>query len=369
MFKLPARKKFNRQEIFLSPMVDGASQLFERIESTETLPYYDGLYSLIHPTSNHGAFFVFTDETIKPGYFSGDKFRTLDLTDGKRKMVISLTGSVYHFLLDDVHRIIRSLRNEYQDLEIIVDVSAVYKEIQQQAYDFLYFFLATLNDKGIRHRVVNFGHHDIIYIDNFFVIAYNHSTIETATDVYEWFLPYIDTVGVEPYRKVFISRKKVRDKHKSKAAEHHVYNDPETGEERHLMSERIDKEEELEDMFLEMGFEVVYPEDFENFREQISFFHTVKTVASLTSGGLSNALFMQPYGNLIEITTPLIVNPISTGGVKNPLNAEVHNYYKGIALAKNHAYLSVPNKYRSIGDLKYFFNQKPEVANIVKDIM
>lgn len=271
MFKIPARKKFNRQEIFLHPLSDGASQLFQRIEDTENLPYYDGLYSLIHPTSNHGSFFVFTDETIKPGYFSGDRFRTLDLTDAKRKLVISLTGSVYHFLLDDVHRIIRSLRNEYQDLEIIVDVSAVYKEIQEQAYDFLYFFLATLNDKGIKHRVVNFGHHDIIYIDNFFVISYNHSTIETASDVYEWFLPYIDTIGVEPYRKVFLSRKKVRDKHKTKAAEHHVYNDPDTGEERHLLSDRIDDEEKLEDMFIDMGFEVVYPEDFNNFREQISF--------------------------------------------------------------------------------------------------
>ena len=188
---------------------DDISHTYEKLEEPKHLPYYDGLHSLIHPKENMGSHFVFTSETILPGYFDSNVLSTLDLTTGKKKLIISLSGSVYHFLIEDVGNILQVIDDGYQDLEIIVDVSGVAGLLERKDLDMFLFFLQTLNDKGMKHKIVNLKHFDIIYIDHFFVLSTAYAAYDSLELIYDHFSDYLVDKDVKPTRKIYLSRGKV----------------------------------------------------------------------------------------------------------------------------------------------------------------
>jgi capsular polysaccharide biosynthesis protein len=173
-------------------------------------------------------------------------------------------------------------------------------------------------------------------------------------------LPYVDDVEVAPSRKVFVSRKKVEDKELSLVID-------KAGNER-LTKVRMDDEKKLERLFSSLGFDIVYPEDFSDFKEQINFFYSVKTIASLTSSGLSNCAFMQPGGNVIEITTPLTVAPIGNDGSVGTLGVEIHHFYKHLAYQKGHFYWSIPNPNLKINEMVKLIKSNDWLKRMLKEV-
>jgi hypothetical protein len=188
--------------------------------------------------------------------------------------------------------------------------------------------------------------------------------------MYEFFKKYIDDPNIEPYRNVYLTRKKLEK-------------DPENiskkaGKLSYKSDKRIDSEDELAEVFEELGFEVIAPEDFKDFHEQLNFFNSVKTLASLTSSGLSNAFFMQPGQTMVELSTPLVViSPIISGertimdlvdeGQENLLVAqELHMFYKMIAYLKDHTYFSINNPVRSAQKLRESIHSNLKVLEFLK---
>jgi phosphoribosylaminoimidazole (AIR) synthetase len=113
---------------------------------------------------------------------------------------------------------------------------------------------------------------------------------------------------------------------------------------------RIDDEKRLEDYFLSLGFEIVYPDEFKSFEEQMNFFYSAKTVASLTGSGLTNACFMQPGSTVIEICTPLISFTQIGNGVTDHGSVgqeEIHHFYNVISTMMDHNYIAIQNMSRS----------------------
>lgn len=100
---------------------------------------------------------------------------------------------------------------------------------------------------------------------------------------------------------------------------------------------RLDNEDLVADYFSKLGFEIIYPEDFADMKDQIYFFSQVKTLVSVTSAGIVNCVFMPKGSKVIELTVPLVV-----GGVES-----VHDVYHGISFTKFHKYLSVPSMRKS----------------------
>lgn len=341
------------------------SNLFEAIEEPSRLQYYEDIWTLVHDSSyDMSAGFIFKEENTKLGMVGlPSEMKTLNLIDGKRKLVIPLTSSVYHFLAEDVADIVSAIvGGPYQDLEIIIDVSGItFLLYNRPEYDMYWLLLQSFKDKKIKHKVVNFREFDAIYIDNFFRLSNGFSEFSRFNDIYEYFLDYVKDKSVEPTRKVFLSRRKVSQ------PEYFEYVDPFTSETRRADPSRIDDEKALDDMFKKLGFEIVYPEDFESFQDQINFFYSVKTIASLTSSGLTNSIFMQPGGTVVEIITPLTARPISNGD-PGYLNREFHNYYKNISATKGHLYIGLPNTYASIDKLKEFFNINQNAEKILKQV-
>lgn len=341
------------------------ANVFKRLEEPERLVFYDDIWSLVHPKSyDNSAGFVFDEESVKKGYVTlGKGDNTLNLIDGKRKVIIPITSSVYHFLAEDMSEIVRAVSGDiYKDLEIIIDISGCADLIKDRPdYDMYWLLFQSFKDKKIDHKIVNLSAFNAVYVDNFFLGANGYSDFERFKDIYEYFLDYVKEKDSKPTKKVYLSRTKVPE------PEFVQYNNPITNEPETIPPTRIDDHERLEALFKSLGFEIVHPEDFETFEEQLNFFHSVKTLASLTSSGLTNSIFMQPGGNVIEIITPLTARPVN-GGQLGFLNKEFHNYYKNIATTKSHFYIGLPNPYASMDDLDNFLLDNENVRKILKQI-
>ena len=341
---------------------------YSYIEEEAKLPYYDGPMSLVHSKPGSSSNFLFIEENMKSGIFPKTKGQTsLSLLDGKRKVLYSFSHSVYHFLAEDLGNVVSFFLNdkEYSKLELIVDISGVFDVMtSKKEYDLYWFFLQSLKDKNIPHRVVNLSDFDVVYIDNFFLLhSHAYMPLDRFEDIHNYFKDYVVDKDIAPYRKVYVSRKKV-GADRIRPEQIILPN----GEPRTVIPSRIDDETLVEKIFSELGFEIVYPEDFKNFKEQINFFYSVKTIASITSSGMTNSIFMQPNGNMVEIITPLIARPVSSNGSPGFLNAEFHNYYKNIASTFGHFYLGIPNPNGIASEVEDFFTQNRHVSRILSDL-
>jgi capsular polysaccharide biosynthesis protein len=110
----------------------------------------------------------------------------------------------------------------------------------------------------------------------------------------------------------------------------------------------------MESYFSSLGFEIIYPEDFLNFNDQLIFFNEVKIIAGVTNAGLLNSIFMQPGGIVLELTVPLIVYGTE----------KIHHQYKGLADVKEHMYLSLFSM-RKVDD----FIDKIENNKMIKELL
>jgi hypothetical protein len=127
-----------------------------------------------------------------------------------------------------------------------------------------------------------------------------------------------------PNKRIFLSRK--NDVYKDKAANRHIY------------------EDDAEEFFRSIGFEVVNGESFGSLKKQIAFFDQVSVFAGYTGSGLASSMFMKPGQTLIEIVCPIKFGKCGHDGGDE---WEIHNFYKTFSVLKNHTYVAVPNVDRS----------------------
>jgi hypothetical protein len=335
-------------------------------------PLFEGLYTLKNdlPDSDNIFDSAFLAEGRRvPGFIESSGTRRLDLTGPGTKIIKTISGSVFHFFADDVCDILYALKI-HPKAEVIIDLSNVQDFINKPSWSFLGFFFDALEDQGIKFRLIETNRFDVIYINDYCVAEAAFRSSMSGEILYEFFKKYIDDPKIEPYRNVYLTRKKLEK-------------DPENiskkaGKLSYKSDRRIDSEDELAEVFEELGFEVIAPEDFKTFHEQLNFFNSVKTLASLTSSGLSNAFFMQPGQTMIELSTPLVViSPIISGertiidlvdeGQENLLVAqELHMFYKMIAYLKDHTYFSINNPARNAKKLRESIHSNLKVLEFLK---
>lgn len=325
------------------------------------LPYNGGLFTIKITKSENPALFVINDKNMIDGYIHADKeAKTLDLTSNSPKLLLICVGSFYHFFLDDVGNFIEAVE-QYPDHEIIIDITRVDDLMSQEDGSFTFFFefLELLKFYNLKHKVVKLSDFDIVYIDNFYIVNYNFVSSLKAEKIYEFFSPYIKDPDEVPYRSVYVSRRR-----QDETLRKHRAFDEETGF--FYDGLRIDDEIALEKVFLDLGFEVVYPEDFSGFDEQVNFFNSVKTIVSLTSSGLTNGVFMQPGGTMVELVSPVIANPIAPDGEQESLQKGIHNFYKDIAFLKNHTFLAIQNPNFKVSEVRDAIESNPKVREFLR---
>lgn len=304
-----------------------------------------GIFTIRVTNADDPELFTVNEQNTISGYVHADgEAKVLDLTTSKPKIFFKFSGSYYHFLMDDVSNIIRAIE-DYPDHELILDMSGVIPMTQtpREGLTFFYEFLALLKTYEIKHKVVNLIDYDVVYIDDFYRIDYKFTSSLRAEKVYEYFLPYVKDPQEAPTRNVYVSRRRQDElrPHATEVEKTEFFYD----------GLRIDNEYALESYLFDLGFDIVYPEDFEGFDQQVNFFHSVKTIVSLTSSGLTNAVFMQPGGTVIEVASPIIARPTENGNKVGTLQKSIHNFYKDLSFLKNHTHISIQNPNYSVDDV------------------
>jgi hypothetical protein len=318
--------------------------LFQKLEKPERLKIYKGTWTFKKFKAREEGLLV-----------PEEKGKILNLVDDNYKIYFKPNRSIYHFIAEDIAEVIRVQNiSNYKNLKIIINVSRISEFLNSKLdYKMYSLFLKSLKDKNIPHEIINFNKYSAVYINDFFDISNGYFEFNRFNNIYNYFLNYVKEKNTLPTKKVFLSRLKVLKEKISINEE--------------IEFSRIDNEKELEKLFISFGFEIVYPEDFKNFKDQINFFYSVKTIASLTSSGLVNSIFMQPGGNLIEIVTPLVARRAEVESDWGPLNKELHNYYKNIAVLKNHLYVGIPNLNYKVKEIKNFLDSQKAIRNFLSD--
>lgn len=325
------------------------------------LPFWEDLYTIKNTIDEFNPrkpkIFEITESNMTRGYVDADNAKAMHFIGPKKKLIKSISPSYYHSIADDLAEIVYGV-NKYKNAELILDVSDIRKYIDTPAWDFVGFFLRCLDDKKIKYTLVELSKFDVLYINNFTLLTFPFHSGARLDMLSEFFSKYLSNPKEKPYRKVFVSRSNVGWKEPSEHAVNFSYQD----------DNRIDSHDKIEKIFVDLGFEIVDTDNFKTFQEQVDFFSSVKTLASLTSSGIVNAVFMKPGGTIVEVVTPLITqSPVVTDeylkeyGI-NPdeyeidVNTvqEIHMFYHNLAFFKEHSYVAIPNYYRDSDRIQKF---------------
>lgn len=255
------------------------------------------------------------------------------------KMLMRLPVSFYHCMHDFLGTLLHIF--EINPLTLfIIDTSLV--DRTPAASKFADFCFKLLDYHAIRYQKINIGAAKSVNLNNFYTRTQRILDHNASNLVMQYTMPFIKNKNVKPFRKVYVSRKSLSAYKKKEYG-------PETAKRmtRNTYG-RIDNEEKLENFFINNGFEVVIPEEFVSFEEQLNYFYEVETIVGITGGALTNIMFMQRSGTVIELMTTLItaitMPKSSSTKLSSPGFEEgQHHFYHSIAFRKDCNYVGVPN--------------------------
>lgn len=232
--------------------------------------------------------------------------------------------------------------NNTKDAIVLINSSQMSQEANMPHFTFI---LDWLDSNGVEWQFFN-DPPKSFYIRNFYKAVNQITKTEDIDNVYDFANSFIENKNVEPFRKVYVSRRHIETRDYSFIMPGlTVYKD-----------DRLNDHDVLE-LFLEKnGFEVIIPEQkFTNFKDQIEYFNQTKLLVSLSSSGISNSLFMQPKTTVVEFMT-LYPTPSTGPDYENPENKVsgyegIHHLYHAQAYLKNHNYVAIPNQTRMSDDI------------------
>lgn len=274
-------------------------------------------------------------------YFDTETTSNLDLRSDQIKLLVPASNSFYYMINNFLGEILyyhNYFKDKIQIVYCMQDFEVPYHH-PVNVFNAVHEYIFKLLDfHKVNYTVYVQSIHGGLLVNNYY-LAKNYSYTGFANLVYNHAeemrqSKYGDKK--EPHRKVYLSRK-------------HFYERPvyeqEIAAKNALIvnhDNRIDDHEKLELFLEELGFEIINPEKFPSFEDQIQYFSEVKCVASLTSSGLVNAIFMQPKQTVLEITTPL---PLFYGNI---FEDQIHYYHAMTAFSKYHKYIAINNLTRSV---------------------
>jgi hypothetical protein len=279
---------------------------------------YDGVYKISY---NRG----YSSPPIIEQAVSSDTGYVFDKDEPK--CVVRLSQRYYHTFMQTLGIILQEF-NKNKDTHFFIIIESPSHLLLE---NHILFFINTLKSQDIKYTLLDLGHYKLqghsFLIKDFYYYDYPQLTDTFVTNLYNVSKKY--HFEGEPFRKVYCSRKKT--KYQTGSA---IYGnrDPKTLPIKDD-SERLSGELELENYLLSKGFEVICPEDFDNFEDQIRYFSSIKTLVSPTGAGLTSMCFMKEGSQLVELTIPMLVQ----GSIS------LHNHYSSMAWAKKLVYFSIPS--------------------------
>lgn len=258
-----------------------------------------------------------------------------------KKIFLEVSSSQFHLLYNTLGTILHLFE---QDKETLFILNADEINSNSLAGTLKDFFFNLLDYHNIRYETYsnNLGL-GMVNAKNFYSRRNNYVDIishKPVTSITKYTNSFIEKNNVAPFRKIYLSRKIVNQEKDIS------YGSDDIIQINRKLFDRIDNEEKLEKYFSENGFEIVYPENFKTFEDQILFFNEVQTVVSLSGAGLSNGIFMQQNSNIVELLTSHYVWRPRYENNKRiiSITEEEHFFYASIAFEKGLNYIAINNK-------------------------
>ena len=225
------------------------------------------------------------------------------------KYLIRLDDPFFHVIYDSLTLVLALHRLDHSGIFILYR-PRIESESTRKIYD---YFEELFESKNISYLMLYPARDELIdkmgyyspvietfnYID---IISYlNDNDIKFTLDDYLFasreVLAHLGPNTDAPHRRVYLSRSHIDHRQYETRDGHVGYRD----------DVRLENEELLEDFFRSNGYEIVVPEHkFNTFREQLEYMRSVKVLASVTSSGITNALFMEDGQTVIEIVAELV---------------------------------------------------------------
>lgn len=266
---------------------------------------------------------------------------TKEIISDQKKFLIEIHGSPYHHVVHTYGTILNALAISKDPL-FIFNIT----NLKPEACDInlIEFFYCFLKENKINHIFLDSSRHENVLINNFYYSdSINTQPIPNPiSTIGECFSQYVKDLNVLPNKKVYLSRKSV----KTKTFEFEGY-------EKDFIDKKISRvydEEALEIYFKTKGFEIIYPENFLSFEDQINFFYQVKTLVSLSGGGSLNCIFMQPNTNVVELVTYL-TTPAGQPYRDGKFIDSHHQFFADACNEKDIFYHSVKNSTKLSADI------------------
>lgn len=273
------------------------------------------------------------------------------LVSGNKKFLIVIEDAFYHIFLDNFITILRVLeKNPMTEFVIFVPDSEAFKYL-----DTIKKFVPQFMDSiGAQYSILEYGSNmsvdgrncgapispavlmsNFSYLNRFDWEVSNNEEVNyepSLADVVKLSTALrgilVRTKEVKPSRKVYLSRRKVKVLESVTAKDFPGFQD----------DIRVDDEDKMEAYFLSKGFEVVFPEDFTSFLDQLNYMQETSVLASLSGSGLVNSCLMLPGQTVIELQVETVV----LQDLNNPEQGLVLDY-SGLTFAMGHTYIAVPS--------------------------
>jgi len=268
---------------------------------------------------NHDIQFLKMNPTLL-SHFENNRGETL--CSEREKVFIRLRSEYFHCIMDTLAIVLQEHKKN-PDMLFIINFE---RDNLTSLFDNNYtpFLFDILRKKKIEFRVTNVSETRNYMIDNFWFFPMYpvlQSSVENILEEIDYLFN-----KEEPTKNVYLSRRKTPKKPEGVLFSH-------TDPSKFLFKDDQRIEDDLvRDYFISLGFDVVYPEDFNTMQEQIKYFSTVKTVVSVTGAGMLNLLFMPKGSKVIELVTPITINGTES----------IHQWYHSLSFAKKHRYTSIP---------------------------
>lgn len=281
-----------------------------------------------------------------------DELKLLDIPElltEELKVLIDVSDTFYHFFTETLPLIVKLHRVD-PSIRFVLYVRKSWRLETDSFIDVLFDVLEELDAKW---TVLDIHHEDFFpacRIRNFLRTdpsVFNFHASTSLADISRAALllqqKYLGSVDTTPWRKIYIP---YSPKNPTGFGSVYIKNGS------YRDDARMNDEWKIQQYFLDAGYEVIMTkQEFEagGIAEQIRFMSEVAVLASISSSGLTNMLFMQPGGKVVELAAEVVV-PSHTGpdGLVRTKQS-VPPYYQ-LSFGMGHTHVMVPT------------NRDPDVA-------
>lgn len=292
--------------------------------------------------------YVFRNEygnySVEDSHIDFDQGTSKDLVSEDRKIILPIQTAYFHVITEIIPIIIQELKQAEQGgykIHIVLTMTGAEQEFSSSHINSIYEHIVKLLESG-GHKTsrLPFDRRNPCRINNF-VIYENYTTnLSVAKDISKFLLNgLVDLDSITPFRKVYLSRSKTLSNSVFRATDEEYANLTlaEIREKyKYKTNDRLDDEALVEEYFRELGFEIFSPEDIDSFEYQLRFVAETRTLASITSAGLTTMLAMKPGGVVVELSTPL-----TTPAPDQQTMTRIHPHYYHLAHELRHTYISI----------------------------